>query len=83
MGISEKAYKVLNSIPYLLEGVGITLKITVTALVLGTVIGLLLALGRVYGKGVIRQFTIFYSRIIRSLPLLVILFMLYFLGSSY
>jgi polar amino acid transport system permease protein len=82
MGISEKAYKVLNSIPYLLEGVGITLKITVTALVLGTVIGLLLALGRVYGKGVIRQFTIFYSRIIRSLPLLVILFMLYFLGSE-
>ncbi|MDD4570465.1 MAG: amino acid ABC transporter permease [Tepidanaerobacteraceae bacterium] len=82
MGISDKAYKVLSSIPYLLSGVGITLEITVIALMLGTAIGLFLALGRVYGNGVVRRFVIFYSRIIRSLPLLVILFMLYFLGSE-
>ena len=40
MGISDKAYKVLSSIPYLLSGVGITLEITVIALALGTVAGL-------------------------------------------
>jgi polar amino acid transport system permease protein len=44
MGISDKAYKVLSSIPYLLAGVGITLEITVIALALGTVAGLFLAL---------------------------------------
>jgi polar amino acid transport system permease protein len=82
MGISDKAYKVLSSIPYLLAGVGITLEITVIALALGTVAGLFLALCRVYGGGILRRFAIFYSRIIRSLPLLVILFMLYFLGSE-
>ncbi|MGI5859163.1 MAG: amino acid ABC transporter permease [Tepidanaerobacteraceae bacterium] len=82
MGMSDKAYKVLSSIPYLLAGVGITLEITVIALALGTVAGLFLALCRVYGNGIFRHFAVFYSRIIRSLPLLVILFMLYFLGSE-
>ena len=82
MNIGSKAYKVLNSIPYLLQGVGLTLEITLLALILGTAIGLFLALGRVYGGGLIRWFAILYSRIIRSLPLLVILFMLYFMGSE-
>lgn len=82
MNIGSKAYKVLNSIPYLLQGVGLTLEITLLALILGTAIGLFLALGRVYGGGLIRWFAITYSRIIRSLPLLVILFMLYFMGSE-
>ena len=82
MGISDKAYKVLSSIPYLLSGVGITLEITVIALALGTVAGLFLALCRVYGGGIFRHFAVLYSRVIRSLPLLVILFMLYFLGSE-
>jgi polar amino acid transport system permease protein len=82
MGISDKAYKVLSSIPYLLAGVGITLEITVIALALGTVAGLFLALCRVYGGGIFRHFAVLYSRVIRSLPLLVILFMLYFLGSE-
>jgi polar amino acid transport system permease protein len=82
MGISDKAYKVLSSIPYLLAGVGITLEITVIAFALGTVTGLFLALCRVYSSGILRLFAVIYSRVIRSLPLLVILFMLYFLGSE-
>jgi len=83
MGLmNSNAIKVFKSIPYLLEGVGITLEITVIALALGTVAGLLLALCRVYGGTILHTFALFYSRIIRSLPLLVILFMLYFLGSE-
>ncbi len=80
--ISDKAFDVLRSIPYLLEGVGITLEITVIALVLGTIAGLFLALCRVYGGSFLHNFAVVYSRIIRSLPLLVIVFMLYFLGSE-
>ncbi len=82
MGLSNSILKVFNSIPYLLQGVGVTLKITLYALIIGAVLGLLLALARVYGGGVSRRFAVFYSRVIRSLPLLVILFMLYFLGSE-
>lgn len=82
MGISEKSLEVLESIPYLLAGVGITLEITALALILGALFGLLLALLRIYGGPVLSHFSIFYGRIIRSTPLLVILFILYFLGSE-
>lgn len=82
MGLNISANKVLASIPYLFEGVGITLEITILALLLGTLLGLVLAIIRVYGSGAFRQFAVIYSRLVRSLPLLVILFMLYFLGSE-
>jgi len=82
MGISAKSLEVINSIPYLLMGVGFTLGITALALALGAFFGLLLALFRVYGGWFLSLFSIFYGRIIRSTPLLVILFILYFLGSE-
>lgn len=82
MGISERALKVLSSIPYLLEGVGMTLQITLIALAFGAILGLTLAIARVYGGNISRKISIAYVRLIRSLPLLVILFMLYFLGSE-
>ena len=80
MGI--KALSVINSIPYLLEGVGVTLQITIMALVFGAVMGMIVALARVYGNDFLRGLAVGYSRIIRSVPLLVILFMLYFWGSE-
>jgi len=82
MGISEKSLEVIESIPYLLAGVGITLEITALALILGAFLGLLLAIFRVYGGRLLSAFSTFYGRIIRSTPLLVILFILYFLGSE-
>ncbi|MDI3534698.1 MAG: polar amino acid transport system permease protein [Thermosediminibacterales bacterium] len=82
MGINEHTWKVISAIPYLLKGVGMTLKITFLALIFGAFFGLLLALARVYGGSISRRFAIVYSRIIRSLPLLVILFMLYYLASE-
>jgi polar amino acid transport system permease protein len=82
MGLSDSALKVFSSVPYLLQGVGVTLKITVYSLIIGAFLGLLLALARVYGGGISRRFAVLYSRVVRSLPLLVILFMLYFFGSG-
>lgn len=73
---------VIKSIPYLLQGVQTTLSITALALGLGAVIGLALALSRVYGGGLLRRFAVLYGRIMRSLPLLVILFMLFYMGSG-
>lgn len=77
-----RAIQVFASIPYLLLGVGVTLSVTILALMIGVLVGLSLALGRVYGGKSIRGFAVTYSRIIRSLPVLVILFFLYFLGSD-
>jgi polar amino acid transport system permease protein len=80
--MSMRYTEVFNSIPYLLQGVGTTLEITIYALFLGAFFGLLLALARVYGGNISRRFAILYSRIIRSLPLLVILFLLFYLGTE-
>lgn len=76
----ERAILVFQSIPYLLQGVGVTLSVTFLALLIGGVLGVTLALGRVYGGKMIKGAATLYSRIIRSLPVLVILFFLYFLG---
>ncbi|HHY13941.1 MAG TPA: amino acid ABC transporter permease, partial [Thermoanaerobacterales bacterium] len=70
------------SIPYILKGIEVTLKVTILALIIGAILGLVLALMRVYGKGFFRRFSILYSRLIRSLPLIVILFGLYYFGSG-
>jgi polar amino acid transport system permease protein len=78
MVISQQAKQVISAIPYFLQGVGVTLQMTMLALFFGSLLGLSLALARVYGRGVVRLGATFYSRIIRSLPLLVILFMLYY-----
>lgn len=78
----ERAIEVYKSLPYLLQGVGVTLSVTILALLIGGVLGLLFALGRVYGGRLVKGFAVSYSRIIRSLPVLVILFFLYFLGSD-
>lgn len=82
MGLSDSAWQVINSIPYLLRGVGMTLVITFIALIIGAFIGLLLALGRIYGGRISNRFAVAYSRTIRSLPLLVILFMLFYASSE-
>lgn len=79
----ERALQVFQSLPYLLQGVGVTLSVTLLALLIGGVLGLTMALGRVYGGRAVKGSAILYSRVIRSLPVLVILFFLYFLGSDF
>ncbi|MFY9415190.1 MAG: hypothetical protein WAP27_10655, partial [Tepidanaerobacteraceae bacterium] len=65
MGINLGTNKVIASIPYLLEGVWITLEITILALALSTVLGILLSLFRVYGRGIFHRFAVIYSRLMR------------------
>lgn len=82
MGLNGKAGEVFKSIPYILQGLEVTLKVTILALIIGAALGLILALMRVYGGGFCSRISVFYSRIIRSLPLIVILFGLYYLGAD-
>ena len=64
--------------PRLLEGLGITLVLTVIPMVLGTLFGVGLALGKIYGNRILSAFITVFIEIIRGTPLLVQLFILYF-----
>ena len=65
-------------VPYLLRGAVVTLEVTAIALPMGFAVGLLLALGRVYGGRLFSGFASLYSTLLRAIPALVMLFILYF-----
>ena len=67
-----------QSLPKLLDGLSITLFLTFLSLILGFVLGISLALGRIYTPKIISWLCIGYIEIIRGTPLLVQLFILYF-----
>jgi polar amino acid transport system permease protein len=64
--------------PYLLGGVAITLGLVISALAIGFVFGLPLALGQVYGPAPVRAIAAAYVWFFRGLPILVLLFLFYF-----
>lgn len=68
----------LDSLPNLLSGLGNTLILTFISITAGFFIGLILALGRVYGNKIINSLCIGYIELIRGTPLLVQLFIIYF-----
>lgn len=67
-----------NIIPKLLEGTVVTIELTVIAITMGVLMGIPVALGRVYGNKPIYAFCTFFVEIIRGTPLLTQLFILYF-----
>lgn len=66
-------------LPFILGGIGITLGVTLIALPMGFIVGLLLALVRIYGPRWARTLVGIYSTIMRGIPPIVLLFLLYFL----
>jgi polar amino acid transport system permease protein len=56
----------------------ITLKLIVASIPLGLILGILIAVGRVYGNRLISSFCTIYTLFFRGTPLLVQLFILYF-----
>ncbi|WP_312366111.1 amino acid ABC transporter permease [Ensifer sp.] len=68
----------LDTFPLLLSGLLVTLKIGVTSIVAGLVGGLLLALIRLYGPGPSPFLSRIYIDIFRSIPLLVLLIIVYY-----
>jgi polar amino acid transport system permease protein len=68
----------LIALPQFLEGMKITLQIWIISLSLGFFIGLPISLIRVYGKGFWRNGAIAYIELIRGIPLLVLLFVIYY-----
>jgi len=65
-------------LPILLQGVGLTLLVTVGALVLSTLLGLVWAIMRVSGISLLSGFSATLVNVIRGIPIIVQLFYLYF-----
>ncbi|MCX6665590.1 MAG: amino acid ABC transporter permease [Euryarchaeota archaeon] len=68
----------IDSSPDLINGLGYTLLLTFISIAAGFFLGILLALGRVYGNKIINGLCVGYIEIIRGTPLLVQLFIIYF-----
>lgn len=70
--------RIMNALPKFAEGAGITLELTVIAIFIGLILGLLLALGRLSRIVVINGFCRFYIWFFRGTPLLLQLFFIYY-----
>ncbi len=67
-----------RSLPALLAGTGMALQLTFVCIAIGFIIGVLIALGRVYGTKPIYVLASAYVEFIRGTPLLVQLFAIYY-----
>ena len=68
----------IRTYPMLLWGLWVTIKIGVVSILLGLALGLLLALVRLYAPHVFRTLARIYIDIMRSIPLLVLLIIIYY-----
>jgi len=66
-------------IPYVLRGLDITLQVTAVALGFGLFFGTLLAIMRVYGGKVLSNAIMLYVSVIRALPHILLLLVIYFM----
>src|SRR6188472_1376841 len=68
----------VQTLPLLLSGLTTTLALGVTAIILGFIGGLALALVRLYASAPFRQMSIGYIDLFRSIPILVLLVVIYY-----
>lgn len=69
---------VINKLPNLLNGCLVTLEISLASLLIGMIVGIVLALFRLSSIKLFRAFSMAYIWVVRGTPLLVQLFILYF-----
>jgi His/Glu/Gln/Arg/opine family amino acid ABC transporter permease subunit len=68
----------IQSFPALLKGAVVTVELTIISLILGLIIGLIGAFGRISHNAVIRWITACYITLMRAVPLLLTLMFLYY-----
>jgi len=66
------------SLPFILEGVGVTIKFTIASLLCGLPLGILLAVAKISHLKAARWIAEIYTSVFRGTPLLVQLFIIYF-----
>ncbi|PIE61996.1 MAG: polar amino acid ABC transporter permease [Desulfobacterales bacterium] len=68
---------------FLIPGLGITVSVTAIALAVGCVFGAVMAVMRVYGGPAARAIGTTYSIVVRAVPVIVIIFILFFVISEF
>jgi polar amino acid transport system permease protein len=71
-----------NFFSYIVQGTAITVGVTLIALPFGLVLGLLMALVHTYGGKILKRVAAAYSILLRGVPPIVLLFILYFIISG-
>ncbi|TYB31187.1 MAG: amino acid ABC transporter permease [Candidatus Mcinerneyibacterium aminivorans] len=74
----ESILFVFENMPLLLKGALVAVELTVLSILLGMVVGLLVAILRLYGPKYVKKLMKIYEWVLRGLPILVILFIIYF-----
>lgn len=75
----EKAFRaIIDSLPYMLGGVWVTVGLIVGALAVGFALGVPLAVFQVYGRTLARRLVGLYVWFFRGVPILVLIFLFYF-----
>lgn len=69
---------IIDKLPLLLKGALVAVEITVLSMLLGMVVGLFVAFLRLYGSKPLQKLLKFYEWVLRGLPILVLLFLIYF-----
>ncbi len=72
----------MKTLGYILQGTGVTIAVTLVALPMGFLIGLILSIVRVYAGKAASGAAGIYSTVMRGIPPLVLLFILYFIISG-
>ena len=70
---------ILDNLPFLIEGLGMTFLLTLLAIAGGLALGTLLALARLSGFAPLSMVAAAYTNFFRSLPLILVIFWFYFL----
>ena len=68
----------LSSLPYLMDGLLVTLQVTLLVVVFATIIGVILGVGISYGPLWLRIIVRIFSDFIRGIPVLVLIFFVYY-----
>ncbi len=71
-----------NFFSYIIQGTAITIGVTLVALPFGLLLGLLMALVHTYGGKISNRLAAIYSLLLRGVPPIVLLFILYFILSG-
>lgn len=77
--LTDPEYRVIFDA--VIQGVGVTIKVTLIAFALAIVLGLIVGLGRVSSRRLTYEVSSFYVEIIRGVPMLVLLYYVVFAGA--
>jgi polar amino acid transport system permease protein len=74
----EFLQNLVTTLIFILQGLSVTISVTFVALAVGLAFGLVTAMLRVYGNTFLKRLATIYSVIVRAVPVIVIIFILYF-----